>query len=107
MDGDGSIKEDGNIRVSTASQRLAEDVQELVRSLGGDCRIVHVADKKYTYRGAPRACRDEYRINGIALRINPFWLPRKSVHYQFSMKAMNQYRRLRAVEILSAVRRPM
>ena len=98
LDGDGSIKQDGNVRVSTASRTLALDVQGLVRSLGGDCRIVHVTGKTYKHRGEIREARDEYRINGITIRVKPFWLPRKAGRYQFSQATANRFRRVISVE---------
>lgn len=102
LDGDGSIKADGNIRVSTASGQLANDIQEIVRSLGGDCKIACITNKTYLYQGAATDCRDEYRINGIALRMNPFWLPRKATRYMFSQKSMNQFRRIHSMKIAEA-----
>jgi hypothetical protein len=102
FDGDGSIKADGNIRVSTASERLASDIQEIIRSLGGDCKLVRITNKTYIYQGAVTDCRDEYRINGIALRMNPFWVPRKADRYVFSQRSMNQFRRIRSVKIVKA-----
>ncbi len=39
LDTDGWVEKWGSVRFSTASQQLAKDVQELVRSLGGWCSI--------------------------------------------------------------------
>jgi intein/homing endonuclease len=68
LDGDGSIKPDGNIRVSTASERQEADIQQIIRSLGGDCKVVHISDKTYIYKGAVTECRDEYRSTASSSR---------------------------------------
>lgn len=53
MDTDGWAEEHGTVRYCTVSQRLAQDVCELVRSLGGLCSIV-TKEPFYTYKGERR-----------------------------------------------------
>lgn len=71
MDTDGHISHKGKMSYSTRSSRLAEDVAELVRSLGGQARICFY-DK--SGKGI------EYRLH-ISLGINPFFTPRKASRY--------------------------
>ncbi|MBK9325007.1 MAG: AAA family ATPase [Hydrogenophilales bacterium] len=54
LDTDGWVEKWGSIRLSTASGRLAEDVAELVRSLGGWCSI---SEKQPHFRGAHDTAR--------------------------------------------------
>ncbi|MCD6679339.1 MAG: replicative DNA helicase [Burkholderiaceae bacterium] len=49
LDTDGWVERWGTVRLSTASERLARDVQSLVRSLGGWCSI---RNKQPTYRAS-------------------------------------------------------
>ena len=78
MDGDGSIKTDGNIRVSSSSENLAKDIKFIVNSLGGHCRYKPITGKTYVYNDKRRNCRDEYRINGMNIPVNPFFMRRKA-----------------------------
>jgi hypothetical protein len=55
---------------AVASKQLAEDVCELVRSLGGVTRV-----KEQTYSAQPG--KTYYRV-AVNLPVNPFWLPRKA-----------------------------
>ncbi|MCZ4119552.1 LAGLIDADG family homing endonuclease [Streptomyces sp. H39-S7] len=74
MDGDGSIKKDGNIRYSTASEELALGIRELAWSLGGRAKISLIS-KTYKYQGEMRIAKDAYQFNGVCgLTTNPFWL---------------------------------
>ena len=54
LDTDGWVEKWGSIRLSTASRRLADDVAELVRSLGGWCSITPKAPH---FRGSVDATR--------------------------------------------------
>jgi len=58
LDTDGWVERWGSIRLSTASRRMAEDIAELVRSLGGWCSIAdkqpHFRDKQDVERRAGR-----------------------------------------------------
>lgn len=59
MDSDGWAEKFSAIRFSSASQRLAINVQELVRSLGGVCSIRAQA-KSFTYRGERKQGRTAF-----------------------------------------------
>ena len=82
MDTDGAVTAaDNHLEYSTSSPRLAQDVQELVQSLGGTARI---SDRipHYTYKGERLEGQRNYRIS-IALPdgVTPFALPRKADTY--------------------------
>ncbi len=53
MDTDGWVEKNGSIRFSTSSYRLANDVCDMIRSIGGVCRIKNKLTT-YTYNGDKR-----------------------------------------------------
>lgn len=81
MDTDGTISHRNEMEYSTASELLARDVQQLIRSLGGRVSI-HVKDKvMYTSPNqmTPKQARPAYRLQNIRLhKLCPFSLPRKA-----------------------------
>ncbi len=50
LDTDGWVEKWGSVRFCTSSYRLATDVVELVRSLGGWCTLERQAHVSYTYQ---------------------------------------------------------
>ena len=79
MDTDGHVTKDGHVEITLASQRLAEGVQALVRSLGGRARL---REKKTTWKHkGERRTGVAWRVS-VALAICPFrwkasrWTPR-------------------------------
>jgi superfamily II DNA or RNA helicase len=72
MDTDGTIRKNCyHVEFgAVASKQLAEDVCDLVRSLGGVTRV-----KEQTYTAQPG--KTYYRV-AVNLPVNPFWLPRKA-----------------------------
>lgn len=72
MDSDGTIGKNNRISFSTNSEQLANDVSELVFSLGGIARI-----GKYNHKGKKNI---EYQVR-IQIKENPFYLKRKSEKY--------------------------
>ena len=71
MDSDGTIGKNNRISFSTNSEKLANDVAELVFSLGGIARI-----GKYNHKSK----NTEYQVR-IQIKENPFYLTRKSEKY--------------------------
>ena len=65
---------------STTSLQLAENVCELVRSLGGVARVRCKAPGVYTHNGERRVGRLSYRVT-VSISANPFLLPRKADAY--------------------------
>lgn len=85
MDTDGTIETHSGRapEFCTTSKQLAEDVCELVRSLGGVTRIRYKAINAYTYGGERKVGRPCYRIT-VSISDNPFLLPRKADHHNLS-----------------------
>ena len=61
LDTDGWVESWGSVRVTTTSQRLAEQVAALVRSIGGWCSTTQ-RTPGYTYRGERRVGRVAYTL---------------------------------------------
>lgn len=78
LDTDGTISKESHITFDTTSMVLADQVQTLVRSLGGIARIKYRAKNMYTYKGEYLAGRPSYRV-GIRLKTpsKAFTLPKK------------------------------
>jgi predicted ribonuclease YlaK len=82
MDTDGTIKENGEASFCTTSKRLALDVIELVKTLGGRANL-HSRNrigKSNIYNGAEIICRKisyEFTIS-LPGTINPFYMKRKA-----------------------------
>lgn len=62
LDTDGHVDKLGHIEFFTVSEQLAKDVQYLVRSLGGRCRI-GIKKTSYKKNGKTFQCRDCYILN--------------------------------------------
>lgn len=86
MDTDGSYLKNkkngfGSIEFSTSSEQLANDVIEIVNSLGGITRK-RSRIPKYTYKGEQKLGKISYRINiKLPENMNPFRLERKRQSY--------------------------
>lgn len=81
MDTDGTIYGKSQIEFYSSSKRLAEDVAELVESLGGVARLktkqAYYKDATGTrVEGAP-----SWRVKITNMELNPFWLPRKALRF--------------------------
>lgn len=79
MDNDGTVSEDGDcIEYDSSSRELADDVAELVRSLGGVAWI-STRSTSYTVDGERKAGLPSYRVRmSLPVGIAPFRLPRKA-----------------------------
>jgi len=62
LDTDGGVERWGTIRYATSSRRLADDVAELVRSLGGWCSVI-VKRARHIHRGERREGREGFVAN--------------------------------------------
>lgn len=81
MDTDGTISKKGEMEFTSSSVELAEDVQSLIRSLGGRVGLNVKPNVSYTSptQKIKKKARPAYRIQNIRLSsINPFSLTRKT-----------------------------
>jgi phage terminase large subunit len=95
MDTDGCIGDDGHMEYSTTSERLANDVVWLVRSLGG-VALIKAAIKEGWYRGPDGEkveCRDCYRVT-VCLPFNPFRIKHKAERWKDPMRSPSSARYL-------------
>lgn len=98
MDTDGTASTHGSYSYSTASERLASDVCELVASLGGKTRTAKRA-AGYTKDGVYHKCKDNYTIH-VLTDFCPFRLPRKAARwYPIRYKHERVLREVRAVGV--------
>lgn len=97
MDGDGSISPERNrVTYHTTSQRLADNVRELVESLGG---IASVGEHDRSSEGKPT----DYKVRiRLPTGITPFSLPRKAKRYRPGRLA-RPCRTIESVEYVEAV----
>jgi len=87
MDTDGSVKKNGEANFATTSRKLAEDVVEIVRSLGGRAKIRcrnRVGKKSFLKDGrAIVAKRVSYEFSiSLPSDMNPFHLSRKAKKFK-------------------------
>ncbi|MEV7867539.1 type IV secretory system conjugative DNA transfer family protein [Streptomyces sp. NPDC088124] len=93
MDTGGTISRKGEMEFTSASRELAEDVQILVRSLGGRVAINVKTNVTYTSpnQPMPKEARDAYRVQNIRLpEINPFLLSRKAERWRDRARGFNR-----------------
>ena len=81
LDGDGSITETGTCTYHTTSERLKDDILELIRGLGGKASYCKKATCYKDNEGKKKKCKDCYQIN-FTLSFNPFYLERKRKRYK-------------------------
>ena len=79
MDTDGSIGLVSRMEFSTTSERLANDVAWLVRSLGGKCKKTERVTT-YTYLGETKSGVKSYRL-AVKIMENPFYVSRKACKF--------------------------
>lgn len=78
MDSDGTVEKTGRVVIGVASPGLADDIAEIVRSLGCIARRSVKTGRGYRGEdGTKIACLDSHEVT-INAPENPFWLKRKS-----------------------------
>lgn len=91
MDGDGSISGNGSCKFHSVSKRLAEDVRDVARSLGGLAHINEChRDDKATY--------DTEYVVVISMKLNPFKLGRKADKWKPGNKKSKAIVAIRPIE---------
>lgn len=63
MDSDGYVSGNGSLSYTTVSKQLADDVVELVRSIGGIAKLSVSTNRTYKYKGVDTPCRDAYTVS--------------------------------------------
>ena len=96
LDTDGYITPNGSIIFTTVSHRLAEQVIELVNSLGG---VAKIKSKKCAYKkeGVKIDCQVAYNLY-LKIPFNPFTLPKKSARYKKGTVRKQPFRIIRDIE---------
>lgn len=81
MDTDGGCVKSGLAYFHSTSERLVQDVIELVRSLGGFTRFSKVGPGRYRKAGVLRVCRKSWTLT-VKTPFNPFHLLRKASRWR-------------------------
>lgn len=63
MDSDGHVCGSGSMSFTSVSKQLAEDFQEIVRSIGGISKLKVSKNRTYMYNGVKTPCRDAYTVS--------------------------------------------
>jgi hypothetical protein len=88
LDTDGCCTKLGYVNFRVTSQRLASDVAELVRSLGGLATTPQASSSVYTLHGEKLRGRDCWAVS-IRLPVNPFHLKRKADRWKSNVAMHN------------------
>lgn len=93
MDSDGTVDKSSHISYSTTSYELAKDIQELIWSVGGVCKITN-KQTNYTYKGVKKVGQLSYNLSiRHSFSKKLFRLKRKvdliSDNYQYSNSLKN------------------
>lgn len=97
MDTDGYADGSGTAEYATVSSRLADDITELARSLGGR---VTKGEKNGSYidkNGNRKMCKKVYRLY-IKMPLNPFWIERKASKYITRDRHIRKYKYITSIE---------
>lgn len=92
LDTDG-YADKGNIEYTTASKQLAEDVRELVHSLGGYCSVIERETGYKDENGDFKQCKNSFRmtIQFTSEQPKPFYLSRKADRYNPKRSEMKRF----------------
>ena len=97
MDTDGYTDGSGTAEFTSISKKLADDVTELARSLGGRVTRGEKIGKYKNKQGNTIECNKVYRLY-IRMPINPFWLKRKAEKYITRDKHIRKYKYICSIE---------
>lgn len=105
MDTDGTSETKGGVSFTTTSLKLSEQFEELIRSLGGDCRTTSRIPS-YSYKGIKKKGRVAYTVTiRFQIREKLFRLPRKIIR----VLGKSQYsdvlkRRIKSIEKIEDIK---
>lgn len=104
IDTDGYVCKKGRVEFTTTSIQLANDVTEIIQSIGGIAKISKSTNRTYMYKGSQTRCKDSYNVS-IRYK-NPkdlVSLPRKKERlsdiYQYSDSSKNRELKLKINKI--------
>ena len=98
LDTDGTVKKNGEITYTTTSIKLANDIKEIVLSLGGSARIYTPRKKKKIQKLNNVEVKERRQLYTIYIKFfekenNPFFLKRKAKRFKplddYSLKIVN------------------
>lgn len=97
MDTDGFVNNENNsyMEYSTVSEKLSNDVQELIKSLGGRCTL-GTKIGSYVKNNKRIMCKKVYRIS-FNLELNPFYCARK--HKLFQPRIVRNVKYISSIEL--------
>lgn len=97
MDSDGTIEANGNCELTLSHQRLAEDVLDLIRSLGIKASLTVNTAGYRDGDGVYIQTKDRHRIH-FTTDQPVFWLPRKAERLPQSVRSTNQWLYIESIE---------
>ena len=97
MDTDGCAVGTGTAEITTISKKLAKDILELVRGLGGRATISENIGKYKDKENNNIVCNTSYKI-WIKLSINPFYIKRKVNKFITMDKTQRKYKYICSIE---------
>jgi DNA repair exonuclease SbcCD ATPase subunit len=62
VDSDGHVSATGALSITTTSKKLAQDIREVVHSIGGIASIRSSTNRTYMYKGVRKKCKDAYTV---------------------------------------------
>lgn len=98
LDGDGEVSKDNRIFYSSSSKELIDDIDFIVKSLGGHT-FYRVKPSYYTYKGKRHKGKDSHLLQ-INLDFNPFLAENELKRGRFNIKSKirSNYRYIKNVE---------
>lgn len=97
FDADGHISNGTTFEYSTTSKQLADNVVEIVESLGGTAKV-KIKTPTYTYNGEKRTGKTEYRIFFKLYKFKPFTSKKHTAAYKERTNYKKAYRIIKKIE---------
>jgi len=97
FDADGHISNGTTFEYSTTSKQLADNIVEIVESLGGTAKV-RTKTSAYTYNGEKRIGRTAYRIFFKLYKFKPFTSKKHTAAYKERTNYKKAYRIIKKIE---------